>query len=61
MSEAEQWKQGGDCVKCRRHPYCKKVCTERKRYFSAKLKEMLRERMKELAEKEAPAEEHLEN
>ena len=27
----EQWKQGGECSKCRRQKYCKKECSEHKR------------------------------
>lgn len=27
----EQWKNGGDCTKCRRESYCKTLCTARKR------------------------------
>lgn len=27
----EQWKQGGDCKKCRRQPYCSKECGAVKR------------------------------
>lgn len=27
MENNEQWKSGGDCNKCRKKNYCKKLCT----------------------------------
>lgn len=27
IKENEQWKTDGDCDKCRREPYCKKMCS----------------------------------
>ena len=31
MGEAEQWKSGGDCGKCRRKEYCGAKCRERRK------------------------------
>lgn len=35
----EQWKQGGDCSKCRRQKYCKKKCSENKRVIDRVVRE----------------------
>lgn len=32
---AEQWKEGGNCDKCRRKAYCTKTCTAEKRKAKA--------------------------
>ena len=41
----EQWKNGGDCRKCRRLKYCGSDCTEHKRRFKRKLGEMVEKAM----------------
>ena len=33
IPETDQWLLTGECNKCRRQPYCKKICTAVKREF----------------------------
>ena len=40
----EQWKNGGDCQKCRRRAYCKKECREARLYRQRIIGQIIRER-----------------
>lgn len=44
-NEADQWKQGGDCEKCRRRKYCNKSCTMHKKRVDAIVMNEIAKRM----------------
>lgn len=41
----EQWKENGECLKCRRHGYCKKQCTKNRGAMYAEMRRIIRERV----------------
>jgi len=45
VNEADQWKRGGDCEKCRRKKYCSKACTMHKKRVDAIVMEAVAKKM----------------
>ena len=41
----EQWKTDGECLKCRRHGYCKKQCRKNEQAMYAEMRRILANRM----------------
>ncbi len=41
----QQWKTDGECLKCRRHGYCKKQCKKNERLMYAAIMNQLKARM----------------
>lgn len=56
----EQWKTDGECLKCRRHGYCKKQCKKNEEAMYAELRRIVYKKMQEKGiptpEQIAPAE-----
>ena len=44
IEDNERWLSDGDCMHCRRAPYCKKVCTAQKQRKREKVRQMIREK-----------------
>lgn len=44
LESNEQWKVGGDCRKCRRRNYCKKVCRANRDYERRTMQAIIRNR-----------------
>lgn len=40
---SEQWKEGGNCNVCRRAGYCRKRCSEHKRYMERAIRQVIAE------------------
>ena len=43
----EQWKENGECLKCRRHGYCKKQCKKNKELMYAEIRRIFNDKLKE--------------
>lgn len=41
----EQWKTDGECLKCRRHGYCKRQCAKNRELMYAEMRKILANRM----------------
>ena len=41
----EQWKTDGECLKCRRHGYCKKQCKKNREVMYAEIQKILKNRL----------------
>lgn len=39
----DQWKKGGNCNECRKASYCKKKCSEHKRFMDRAIREIIAE------------------
>lgn len=46
LEDNERWLTDGNCLFCRRDPYCKKPCTAQKRRKAAILQQMVRSRLR---------------
>ena len=40
-AQTDQWKHGGNCNLCRRNGYCKKRCSEQKRYVENMMRKLI--------------------
>ena len=61
IPETDQWLLTGECNKCRRQPYCRKVCTAVKREFKKGVQQAVKTALAErLSEKQQNEEEALE-
>jgi len=40
-AKTDQWKHGGNCNLCRRSGYCKKRCSEQKRYMENMMRKLI--------------------